>query len=236
MLASLLFSEMTPPPEVEAAFNEWYDREHIPLRMGAPGFRSARRYRQTDGASYLAVYEIDDIDALQSEPYRLIKENPTRRTAEMLRRVSGFTRYLARGTRTVLRDGLGSERLLDAPVLYSVFFEVPQERVSAFDAWYDDDHIPILMECPQWRGVRRFVIEDGQPERWTHLAVHYIEDVAALDSDARQRARSTPVRAALAAEPWFQGSYRTFRQLRAFSREDAISRKQALADEVRTSS
>ena len=47
---TILFSEMTPPPEMEEAFNAWYDSEHIPLRMAVPGFLGARRYcRQEDG-------------------------------------------------------------------------------------------------------------------------------------------------------------------------------------------
>jgi hypothetical protein len=33
----------------------WYDREHIPLRMAAPGFRSAQRYRDGQTLNYLAV-------------------------------------------------------------------------------------------------------------------------------------------------------------------------------------
>jgi hypothetical protein len=32
---AVLFSEMTPGPSWEDAFNRWYDTEHIPSRMEA---------------------------------------------------------------------------------------------------------------------------------------------------------------------------------------------------------
>ena len=35
-------------PEHEAAFNRWYDEEHIPQKRATPGFRSARRFRSHD--------------------------------------------------------------------------------------------------------------------------------------------------------------------------------------------
>lgn len=223
MTASILFSEMTPDPAWEGEFNDWYNTEHIPLRMGAPGFQSARRYRQTDGPSYLAVYEMDDLAALQTEAYTAIKTKPSAQTARMLREVSGFTRYLGRPTTTVTRPDLTVEAMIEGPVLYAVFFAAPPDRIADFDYWYDEDHVPILMECPEWRGVRRFVITDGHPEAWTHLAIHSIDSLAALDSDARKRARATPVRAKLAAEPWFHAHYRTFDLIRSFSKADAIA-------------
>ncbi len=58
--ASVLFSEMTPPPGQEQRFHNWYDEEHIPLRMDVPGFVSAQRYRDLseNAKGYLAVYEM----------------------------------------------------------------------------------------------------------------------------------------------------------------------------------
>jgi hypothetical protein len=35
---------MSPPAHEEAKFNDWYDQEHIPLRVAIPGFVSAQRY------------------------------------------------------------------------------------------------------------------------------------------------------------------------------------------------
>ena len=58
--------------------------------------------------------------------------------------------------------------------------------------------------------VRRFEIFDGEPQPWTHLALHYLADLAALDSPEREAARDTEWRKKLAEEQWFRASYQVF--------------------------
>jgi hypothetical protein len=53
-------------PEELDAFHRWYDEVHIPEILTVDGFRSARRLRAADGASFLAVYEVDDVDAARA--------------------------------------------------------------------------------------------------------------------------------------------------------------------------
>jgi hypothetical protein len=72
---AVLFSEMTPGASWEDEFNHWYDTEHIPPRMGAPGFTSAQRYRNVDGPAYLAIYDLEDKGALATPEYKEIKAN-----------------------------------------------------------------------------------------------------------------------------------------------------------------
>jgi len=207
--AAILFSEMIPDPSFEDDFHDWYDTEHIPIRMQAPGFVSAQRYRAHSGPEYLAVYEMDDLSALDSPAYRIIKSEPSERTRWMLKNVRGFTRYLGTETHCRLREVV-DETALNAPVLYPVWFNVPVDRAKDFDDWYEQDHIPILLKCPDWRMVRRFSITDGEPETWTHLALHYLNNVEALESPERAEARRSPWRARLASETWFQGKYSLF--------------------------
>lgn len=207
---TILFSEMTPPASLEPAFNQWYDEEHIPLRMGAPGFRSAQRYRDGNTSNYLAVYEMTGRDALATPEYGQIKNRPSETTKGMLTAVTGFTRYI--GNR-IAQAGAPAEELMSSPVLYAVFFTVPQERLADFDTWNEDDHLPLLLEDERWLGVRRFEIVDGAPQSFNRLALHHLSDRSALDSDARKRARATPWRARLAAESWFQGHYIVFDRL-----------------------
>lgn len=204
---AVLFSEMTPAPAWTDRFHHWYDREHIPNRRGLPGFRSAQRYGNTAGAGFLAVYEMDTPQALASSQYRVVKEQPGDTTRWMLDNVTCFTRYT--GVQIACH---GAERTeaLDAPVLYAVWFDVPEDRTEDFDAWYDQDHVPLLMRNDHWRMVRRFNVLSGEPGRFNRLALHYLADAAALDSDERQQARNTPWRARLASEPWFKGSYDVF--------------------------
>jgi hypothetical protein len=50
---------MTPGPEVETAFNAWYDTEHLPALARVPGVLCARRYRTGAGnPKYVALYHL----------------------------------------------------------------------------------------------------------------------------------------------------------------------------------
>lgn len=210
--STILFSEMTPQPTWEAEFNEWYDTEHIPLRMACPGFASAQRYRATASASYLAVYEMGDAGDLKTPEYSKVKGQPSEQTRRMLGGVAGFTRYIC--NQVGVQHGRQSPPdPLSAPLLFAVFFEVPAARRAAFAEWYDREHLPLLLECPDWWMARRFEVVDGDPGRWTHLTVHYLGDRAALESPERAAARSGAARLALAAEPWFRPEYVTFARL-----------------------
>jgi hypothetical protein len=208
--STILFSEMTPPDQQEAAFHAWYDNEHIPLRMAVPGFLSARRYRATPEGGFLAVYEMTEPGVLKGEAYAEVKGRPSPVTKQMLGSVSGFTRYIGRELAVRRQTHGDPAAALDAPILYAVWFTVPEDHADAFDAWYEQDHIPQLMACPEWLMVRRFRISDGEPQGFNRLALHYLADRGALESPARAAARATPWRAKLAAEPWFVGSYSVF--------------------------
>lgn len=203
---TILFSEMTPAPEWESRFNAWYDDEHIPIRVGLRGFQSSQRYVRPD-LNYLAVYEMDTLQALKTVAYQAIKNNPSAETAWMLKNVTGFTRYLCE---EISIAGDTSPAGIETPVLYPVWFKVPAERLADFDAWYEQDHVPLLLECPEWRCVRRFNVTDGVPGDYNRLALHYLDDESALASPARDKARNTPWRARISAEPWFKGVYDVF--------------------------
>ncbi|MBB5048321.1 hypothetical protein HNR60_003084 [Rhodopseudomonas rhenobacensis] len=206
---AVLFSEMAPAAAWTDRFHNWYDTHHIPVRMACPGFVSAQRYRRQDGEGYLAVYEMDDVGVLSSDAYKVIKSNPSEDTAFMLANVSGFTRYLASET-SAKPAAPGVAAALDAPILYSVCFNVPAEAAAEFDSWYETEHIPLLMECPDWLMVRRMLVTDGVPEIYTHMALHYLADAKALQSPARENARATEWRKRLAEQDWFQASYAVF--------------------------
>jgi hypothetical protein len=226
---SILFAEMTPPPGQEARFHDWYDTEHIPERLAVPGVASAQRYRHTGQAAsgfmavakggaatapasapgFLAVYELADLGVLRSPAYAALQETPSAATRDMLAGSACTARCL--GDEIAMRRQAGAGlAALDAPLLYVVWFAVPPTRMADFDAWYEQDHIPLLMDCPEWLMARRFAIPEGAPGAFTRIALHYLADRSAPDSPARYKARGTAWRAKLAAEPWFVGTYKVF--------------------------
>lgn len=206
---SILFSEMTPEAGWLEAFNNWYDDHHIPVRMEVPGFTGAQRYQSVSDPSYLAVYDMVSTDVLKSEAYLEVKENPSDLTRKMLSSVSGFTRYI--GTLISSQDNPQLDiDPQDAPVLYAVFFNVPEASHDEFNDWYMNDHVPILLENKDWLGVHRFGLSDAHPEVFSHLALHYLADENVLQSDERAAARTTKWRDRLAKQAWFKGSYKVF--------------------------
>src|SRR5690606_28219746 len=59
-------------------FIEWHVLEHIPERVGIPGFLRGRRYIAVDGyPRYFNFYETENPDVLTSSPYRDRLNAPT---------------------------------------------------------------------------------------------------------------------------------------------------------------
>ena len=57
----------------EEDFNRWYEEEHLDERMAIPGFINARRFTALEGGpKYLAMYDLESPEVLQSAPYRHI--------------------------------------------------------------------------------------------------------------------------------------------------------------------
>jgi hypothetical protein len=210
--ATILFTEMSPDMDWEDDFNHWYETHHIPVRAAVPGFVSAQRYCEPDRPNYLAVYEIESPDILQSAEYQKVRAQPNGQTAWMLSNAMNYSRYIGKETSTARRDGV-DDSFLDTPFLYAVFFSVPDERAEEFNSWYDDEHVPLLLQSEHWLAVRRFEILEGEPQPWTHLAVHYLDAMAALSSPERDAARDTEWRKRLAEEPWFQSGTQVYESI-----------------------
>jgi hypothetical protein len=195
---------MTPPDGGEDTFNAWYDGHHTPSHVeGVPGFLSAMRYQSPAGPHYLAVYELDGVETLDSDEYRSRKYTPDDITRETLNNVSGFTRYIGNeGYFAVADDDIRT--VLDAPVLWCQLFSVPMETRAAFDSWFDEEYAPLAIASDGFLGVRRYDIVDWDPEPHTHLILNYLESGDAMEASAFQNARSTERYRDLAGQPWFQ--------------------------------
>lgn len=204
MTRGLLFSQMAPPEGWGDDFEDWYETEHIPVRMDVSGFSHALRYRTEGDPWHLAAYFLDDMAALETPVYRSLKSDPSERTARMLGNVTGFTRYITDELSDTAPEGTASALTGTDHTLFVVAFDVPDEDRAEFDGWYEEEHVPLLMKVPGWLRVRRFLVRPGfDGPAWTHLALHEIASPDVLDAPEREAARDTPRRAALASRPWF---------------------------------
>jgi hypothetical protein len=202
---TILFSEMTPDIDWEDRFNKWNDGHLVPSRLAAPGFVSARRYKHMERETYLAVYEAENQNALKSEEFLSIEDYPNTETKWMMSNILDYSSYYGDQISDLRGPDVTGDPM-DAPILYAVFSSVPDEREDDFNAWYIDEHVPMLLKGNDWLMCRRFLIEDGEPQPWTHLALHYLNDMSAFDSPEREAAQSTEWFKKLSEEQWFQGS------------------------------
>lgn len=64
-------------PEAEAAFNEWYDREHVPSLMAVDGILGVRRYRALKGGHrHVAIHHLASRVAKGGPAYALALDAP----------------------------------------------------------------------------------------------------------------------------------------------------------------
>jgi hypothetical protein len=71
----LLLNAMNIAPEVEAEFNEWYDKEHIPALAAVPGVLCARRFRGTGNRKYVALYHLETPEVVESADWKRARES-----------------------------------------------------------------------------------------------------------------------------------------------------------------
>ena len=211
--ATILYTEMSPDLEWEDDFNHWYDTNHIPQRTKVEGFISARRYRDPDRPTYLAIYEITSEDVLSNSDYQKVRAQPNAKTAWMLSNVENYSRYVANEISDTKSEN-GDSNALDETFIFSEFFSVLDNKVDEFNQWYDREYTPTLMGCVNWRAVRRFEVIEGEPQPWSHLALHYISDSkTAFSSPEFENSRNSKTRLNLEQEPWFRGSSQLYRAI-----------------------
>lgn len=105
------------------AFNyQWHLTEHVPERVGIPGFNRGRRFRAADSATHPALftlYECDTMQVVQGQDYTNRLNQPTAWTREAGR----FSRDTSRGLARVAAShgpGVGG-------VMMTLRFQAPTE-------------------------------------------------------------------------------------------------------------
>lgn len=208
MSATIVLDTLTVERDDSFAFDVWYGNRYLPEMFSADRCVGVRRYLSPIRGSYLAAFETrDGLGSVSPRPAHALVRSHERLVADY---IGGRT---AAGT---------DERAFEADILYPVFFRVPAAREQEFNAWYEDEHMELLQRCAYWPMTRRYRIRDASGGGFTHVAMHYLTDLRALESPERDQARSTPWRDRLSAEPWFRAQYRVY--YRWGARQETIPR------------
>lgn len=197
---TIVFDAITVARQTGFAFDVWYANHYLPAVFTKGRYLSVQCYGSPLRATYLAVFEANT-KATAIDPAAI--PEPAHVS------IIAIERYIA-GEVGEQKAPTANDAIFDSDILYPVFFRVPADRETEFNAWYDEEHLGILLRCSYWPACRRFRIVHSNSDSWTHIALHYLTDLRALESAERTEARNTPWRARLAEETWFRGDYRVY--------------------------
>jgi hypothetical protein len=86
-------------PEGREPFYQWHNHEHMPERVGIPGFWRGRRYHAVDATpAYFTLYEAENTSVLTGSHYLERLNNPTPATRAVIPK---YFRNMVRGVCTV---------------------------------------------------------------------------------------------------------------------------------------
>ena len=220
MTAGLFYVYTDPGTVDETEFHDWYDHEHGPARLTVPGIGPAHRYRALDELKppWLALYELDRPDVIESPEYKALSANASDRDKAV---GAGLATLDRRVYEQISDDGSPVGRNPDpAPVILAVAMSVPEGSENDLAAWYTEEHIPMLLQVPGWRRIRRFRLTraldgPGDLEPGSFLSVHELAGPEVLEDPGFRAAVSTPWRDRVVASA-------LWRERRVFGLRNAI--------------
>ncbi len=138
----------------EADYNHWHAFEHMPERVGIPGFHRGRRYVAAEGAPrYFNMYETENAAVLTSPAYLERLNDPTPWTTASLPKFRNSNRTLCRVTAS-FGNGTGG-------ILLSIQLAPEPQQDDALRQWLVDTVLPELATRPGLVGAH---LLEGDPE------------------------------------------------------------------------
>ncbi|KAG6888046.1 hypothetical protein C0995_010907 [Termitomyces sp. Mi166 len=203
----LIFVTSEPGPVPEAEFNDWYDDEHIPPRLGVPGILSSTRYKAVDSLtpSWLALYDITSPDVAQSPEYKSLGPNASRREKQIMSGLGSINRRVYKLLISYIHP---NTKLASLPSQYVfvVHMRVGTHGDEDFNRWYNEEHMVLLSRVPGWlcgkryklmesvsRGIKIEPSEDEEPYT-DYLAIHELESHGFMGLPEFNAAIKTPWR------------------------------------------
>jgi hypothetical protein len=189
MAKGILIAAMDFSNVAEDEFNDWYDTEHIPERQRVPGFQLCQRWIGADNPKQsVATYDLESVSVLQGPGYRAIGgEN----LSPWSKRVTGRVQRLVRfeGEQILPGDKAAPE---NAGGLLLVGMTPATEVETAFNAWYDTEHIPALARVPGVLSARRFRAGNSSGPQYVAL-YHLAAPEVITGPEWKQASESTPM-------------------------------------------
>lgn len=174
-------------PDTDAEFNRWYDEEHFDDMCRVPGILSGRRferavvpYSSPTEFNYLTTYQVAGPEVFETDVYRSLGTSPS----EWTKRVA-FALPMAREVAHEAHPRMS--RRADEPIgdaIVHVLTDFDADVASAYEEWYDGEHIPMLTAVRGVIGGRRYRIVQASAPGWQSVAVYELADESVATSDA----------------------------------------------------
>ena len=133
-------------PEAKDEFYEWHDREHMPERLGIPGFRRGRRYIALQGApEYFNLYEADSPEVLSGQDYLQRLNAPTPWTTQVVTSFRNVSRAICR---VLYSGGVGQ-----GAVMLTLRFDVAAPSEAKVARELRQQLLPVIVDLPGVAGV-----------------------------------------------------------------------------------
>lgn len=183
LIAAMDFSNVDP-----GEFNDWYDTEHVPERQRVPGFLTLQRWIGAENPKQsVATYDLENLDVLRSPSYRAIGgENLSPWSKRVTAKVERLLRY--EGEQILPGDAIAPG---NAGGLLLVGMTPAPDVETAFNAWYDKEHVPALAAVPGVLRARRFKTAAGGTK---YIALYHLTSPGVVDSaEWKDASGSTPM-------------------------------------------
>ena len=186
----------------EAAFHEWYNTEHGPLRLRLPFIETGDRYTAADGQrpEWSAVYDVSDLTWIDKRIYSRLREERSKREKAVMSTFESLDRKIY-STISVRGESKGP-----APATVAVSMRLDESDFDEFNRWYEEEHTNMISKAPGWIRTRRFKMLvggiNGMPPagQVEHLAVHDFKQPPDLKGAEFAAAMSTPWRNQIASK------------------------------------
>ena len=141
-------------PLAKDAFYAWHNQEHMPERVGIPGFQRGRRYIAHSGApEYFNLYEADSPEVLSGQDYLNRLNAPTPWTRELVVSFRNVTRAICR---VVYSAGVGQ-----GGSLLTLRFDPPEATAEALAKLLRQQLLAPLVDAPGIVGVHLCRADDS---------------------------------------------------------------------------
>ena len=157
------------PPEVRRKWEDWHTHEHMPERLGIPGFLRGTRWIALSGEpSYFVLYEAAKLTAVTAGAYVERLNNPTPWSRKMMPHHRNMVRSLCR-VRASVGGGV-------AHTVATIRFS-PAPGAKSMAKWLAGDALPALLER---KGLTGAHLLESQPMPGAQTAEQRIRGMDAV--------------------------------------------------------